>query len=129
MKASLFSATIEDFEIIPKIRLPLKMKWTKAGKRYLSMKSNLAFELRQRFGFNREILQGLLSLSCAIHYKDRRKRDCDNSIGAIMDALQYRDDSKGILPIIENDHQIRELKKCNIFYDGKARLVVELRRL
>lgn len=129
MRASLFHAVIEDFEVIPKIRLPLKMKWSKAGQRYLSMKANLAYELRRHFGFRRDTLKDILSLSCAIHYKDRRKRDCDNSIGAIMDALQYKDESKGILPIIENDHQIRELKKCNIFYDGKARLVIELRRL
>ena len=127
MTQSLFRATIEDFEVIPKIRLPLTMKWSKAGKRYLSMKANLAYELRRHFGFNRDKLDVLLSLSCAIHYKDRRKRDVDNSVGAIMDALQYADPSKGLEAIIENDHQIRELKKCNIFYDGKARLVIELR--
>lgn len=125
----LFRATIEDFEVIPKIRLPLTMKWSKAGRRYLSMKANLAYELRRHFGFRRDILKEELSLSCAIHYKDRRKRDVDNSVGAIMDALQYEDKSKGLSPIIENDHQIRELRKCNIFYDGKARVVIELRRL
>lgn len=125
----LFRATIEDFEVIPKIRLPLTMKWSKAGKRYLSMKANLAYELRRHFGFRRETLQGLLSLSCAIHFNNKRKRDIDNSVATLMDALQYADPSKGILPIIENDHQIRELKKCNIFYDGKARVVIELRLL
>lgn len=129
MSDVLFRATIEGFEIIPKIRLPLKMKWSQSGQRYLCMKENLAYELRGHFGFRRDTLEGLLSLSCAIHYINKRKRDVDNSVGAIMDALQYCDASKGIYPIIENDHQIRELKKCNIFYDGKARVVVELRRL
>ena len=129
MKNSLFSCTIEDFEVIPKIRLPLKMKWSKAGQRYLSMKANLAYELRRHYGFNRDKLDGLLSLSCAIHFNNNRKRDIDNAVATLMDALQYSDPSKGIYAIIENDHQIRELSKCNIFYDGKSRLIVTLRRL
>ena len=129
MKTSLFSCTIEDFEVIPKIRLPLMMKWSKAGQRYLSMKANLAYELRRRYGFNRDKLDGLLSLSCAIHFNNKRKRDIDNAVATLMDALQYSDPSKGIHAIIENDHQVRELSKCNIFYDGKSRLTVTLRRL
>ena len=129
MRASLFHAVIEDFEVIPKIRLPLKMKWSKAGKRYLSMKANLAYELRRHYGFNRDKLDGQLSLSCAIHFNNNRKRDIDNAVATLMDALQYSDPSKGIYAIIENDHQIRELKKCNIYYDGRTRVVIELRRL
>lgn len=129
MRTNLFKATIEDFEIVPKIRLPLKMKWTKQGKRYLSMKTELAYELRKQFGFNRDTLTDLLSLSCEIHYKDKRKRDCDNSIGSIMDALQYSDASKGIMAIIENDHQIREISKCRVFYGSAAKVVIELKRL
>lgn len=121
MKASLFHATIEDFEVIPKIRLPLKMKWTKAGKRYLERKEQLAFIFKQHF-MEREPITCNVSMSCAIHLNHKRRTDLDNLIGFVSDSLEYSG-------VISNDQQIIELKKCNVYRDGKARLIVTLRRL
>lgn len=121
MANCLFRATIEDFEVIPKIRLPLKMKWSKAGKRYLERKEQLAWMLKKHFNGS-EPMSCNISLSCAIHLNHKRRTDLDNLIGFVGDSLQYAG-------IIADDRQIIELKKCNVFRDGKARLVIELRRL
>ena len=121
MTNKLFSVTIEDFEIIPKIRLPLKMKWTKAGRRYLERKEQLAFMLKKRFKYNEPITCNI-SLSCAIHLNHKRRTDLDNLIGFLCDSLQYAG-------IIADDRQIIELSKCKVFRDGKARVVIELRRI
>ena len=121
MKSVLFRATIEDVEIIPKIRLPLKMKWSKAGKRYLQHKEELAWLLKKHFMFTEPITCNV-SMSCAIHLKHRRRTDLDNLIGYVLDSLQYAG-------VIKDDRQIVELRKCNVFRDGKARLIIELRRL
>jgi len=117
----LYRAVIEDVEIIPKIRLPLKMKWSKAGQRYLQHKEELAWLLKKHFMFSEPITCNV-SMSCAIHLKHRRRTDLDNLIGYVLDSLQYAG-------VIKDDRQIVELKKCNVFRDGKARLIVELRRL
>lgn len=125
---TLFSATIEGFELTPKIRLPIKMKWSKQGQRYLKMKEDLAWKLREHYQ-GMDPLAFKISMSCAIHLKHRRRIDIDNLIGAVMDALQYRDDSKGIKPIILDDRQIKEFKKVNLFQGNINRIVVSLRRL
>lgn len=125
---TLFSATIEDFELTPKIRLPIKMKWSKQGQKYLKMKEALAWSL-QKYYQGVEPVAFEVSMSCAIHLKHRRRVDLDNLTGSIMDALQYQDDSKGIKPIILDDRQIKELKKVNLFQGKVNRVVVELRRL
>lgn len=128
MKPVLFQATIEDFEIIPKIRLPLTMKWSKQGQRYLKMKEVLAWKLREYYQ-GADPMAFEVSMSCAIHLKHRRRCDLDNLAGSLMDALQYRDDSKGIKPIILDDRQIKEFKKVNLFQGKVNRVVVNLRRL
>ena len=121
MKASLFHAVIEDFEVIPKIRLPLKMKWTKAGKRYLERKEQLAFILKQHFKLSEPITCNV-SMSCAIHLNHKRRVDLDNLVGFCQDSLQYSG-------VIKDDRQIIELSKCNVYRDGNSRLIVTLRRL
>lgn len=117
----LFRATIEGFEVIPKIRLPLTMKWSKAGRRYLERKEQLAWILKKHFNFDAPIDYDV-SLSCAIHLNHRRRTDLDNLIGFVGDSLQYAG-------VILDDRQIIEFKKCNLFRGKKARLIVELRRL
>ena len=117
----LYRAVIEDVEVIPKIRLPLKMKWSKAGQRYLQHKEELAWMLKKHFMFT-EPIDCNVSISCAIHLKHRRRTDLDNLLGYVFDCLQHA-------AVILDDKQIVELKKCNVFRDGKARLIVELRRL
>ena len=121
MRNVLFRATIEDFEIIPKIRLPLTMKWSKAGKRYLERKEQLAFLLKKHFMFNEPITCNV-SISCAIHLRHKRRTDLDNLLGYVFDSIQYAG-------IIADDRQIVEIRKSNVFRDGKARLVIELRRI
>jgi Holliday junction resolvase RusA-like endonuclease len=117
----LYRAIIEDVEIIPKIRLPLKMKWSKQGKRYLEHKEQLSWMLKKHFKFI-EPIDYNVSISCAIHLAHRRRVDLDNLLGYVFDSLQYAG-------VIKDDRQIVEVKKCNVFRDGCARLVVELRRL
>ena len=117
----LFSATIEEFEGVPKIRLPLKMKWSKEGQRYLSTKQALAWELKKCY-HGKDPMTFEMSLSCAIHLRHRRGIDIDNAVGFLMDSLQYAG-------IVENDKWIKELRKVNLFQGKVNRVVVELRRL
>lgn len=119
---SLFNCTIEDFGLIPKRRSPNKTKFREGSpeQKYLQNKEDLAWLLKSKY--KGKTITDDLSLSCGIHLSHRRKTDLDNLVGTIMDSLQYAG-------IIENDSQIREFGKCNIYQGKTNRIIICLKLL
>ena len=118
---TLFRAVIENFNIIPKVRMTQGSKWSKQAKRYLENQTALAWEMKKLCpaGF---CIDYPVELSFIIHRPNRRRVDTDNCLKSIQDALQQA-------RIIKDDYLIQGYGKSRLWYDGKARVVIELRRL
>jgi Holliday junction resolvase RusA-like endonuclease len=121
MKEILFRAIIEDFILIPCVRMTQASKWSKRARQYLVSQQSLAWEFRKHCvkGF---FIDYPVELTFSIHRPNKRKVDADNCIKSIQDALQ-------LSGIVINDNLIQGYGKSRMFFDGKARLIVELRRL
>ena len=117
----LYRAVIEGFIVIPYFRMTQRSKWTKPAKRYLDNQALLAWHLSQKW-YGKEAIDYPVEISYAVHFPTRHSRDNDNVLKAIQDALQYAG-------IVINDKWIQGTGKTRIHFDGKARLIVELRRL
>ena len=117
----LYRAVIEGFTVIPYVRMTQRSKWTKPAKRYLDNQASLAWHLSQKW-HGKEAIDYPIEISYAVHFPTRHSRDNDNVLKAINDALQYAG-------IVINDKWIQGTGKTRIYFDGKARLIVELRRL
>lgn len=122
MSDIIFTCTVEDFALIPKRRCPNKTKYRKGSpeQKYLANKEALAWEFKSKF--KGKTITGSLSLSCGIHLSHRRIVDLDNLTGTIKDALQDAG-------VIENDHQIKEFDKINMYQGKINRVCVTLKRL
>ncbi|MBI5193255.1 MAG: RusA family crossover junction endodeoxyribonuclease [Nitrospirae bacterium] len=117
----LFKATIENFVLLPKTRMTQRSLWNKRSMRYLENLKALALELKKQcpIGF---YINYPVELSFSVHRPTRHRIDADNCLKSIQDALQQA-------KIIENDSLIQGYGKSRLWFDGKARVIVELRRL
>lgn len=117
----LFSATIENFEIVPYTRMTQKSKYLDPrALKYLASQEALAFEFKKSWN-GKDAIDYPVEISFSVHVPHRRG-DCSNFLKAIEDALQYAG-------IISNDNIIEGIGRSNLFRDGKKRVVVNLRRL
>ena len=117
----LFRATIEGMTIIPYVRMTQRSKWSKPARRYLNSQEQLAWQLKKHWT-GKDGIDYPVEISYAAHFPTKHHRDNDNVLKALQDALQYAG-------IVINDKWIQGTGKTRIYYDGKARLVIELRRL
>ena len=96
-------------------------KWSKQAKRYLDSQKALAWEFK-RFWSGTGAIDYPVEISYAVHRKSRQVCDNSNILKAIEDALQYAG-------IVVNDRFIEATGRTRTYRDGKARVIVELRRL
>lgn len=117
----LYRAVIEGFIVIPYVRMTQRSKWSKPAKRYLDSQEQLAWHFKKTW-HGKEAIDYPVEISYAIHFPTKHSRDNDNCLKAVQDALQYAG-------IVANDKWIQGTGKTRVYFDGKARLIVELRRL
>lgn len=118
----LYEATVEDFTVIPYVRMTRKGKWkNKRAQRYLETQSALAWEFKAQ-NKRKEPIDEPCVLSYTVHLPHKRRVDDDNIRKALQDALQYAG-------VIENDCLIKGTDKTRTWQDGKNRIVVVLTRL
>lgn len=119
----LFQATIEDFTMIPKVRMTQRSKWTKAAKRYLASQEALATLFKAAYGTKDPIDEPCI-ISFSVHLPHRRRIDSDNIDKALRDSLEYAG-------VITNDYLIRGTDHTRLHQKSKgtARVVVSLKRL
>lgn len=123
MSNILFTFSLNDFEVFPKVRMTTKGKWNKRARRQLDNQGALAQWFKKAYGNKKPITEPCL-LSFAIHLPHKRRVDVDNLQKAIQDALQYGG-------VIENDYLIRGTDNTRLWQRarGPARVCVTLKRL
>lgn len=104
MPKVLFSTIIEDFHLIPKMRLTQKGKYSPRAKRYYENQNSLAWRFKQSWFYNfrgRKSIDFPIKLEFCIWVKDKRVKDIDNLCGAIMECLKkagiIKDDNTKII--------------------------------
>ena len=117
----LYRAVIEGFTVIPYFRMTQRSKWSKPARRYLDNQETLAWFFKKNW-HGTDPIDYPIEISYAVHFPTKHSRDNDNVLKAIQDALQYAG-------IVKNDKWIQGTGKTRIYFDGKARLIIELRRL
>lgn len=116
---SLFSCTINNFQVTPYVRMTQKGKFVKPrAQAYLGNQDALAWEFRRA---HRQVdpINGELELSFTVHLPHERLVDADNILKALQDALQKSG-------VITNDCQIKGYGKSRLYQDGQARVIVVL---
>ncbi|WP_347245365.1 RusA family crossover junction endodeoxyribonuclease [Thermogutta sp.] len=94
-----------------------RMVLSREGRRYRQAVWDLLFVKRYLFGLGR--FSGPVSVSLRIHPPDQRKRDLDNVLKAIFDALQGGG-------IIQDDVQIREVHAAFAEPVENGKVIVEV---
>ena len=127
MNDILFTCSIDDFEVYPKVRMTQRSKWNPRAKRQLENQANMAtwFRIHYRGGNKKkEPISFPCILSFAVHLPHKRRIDVDNIQKAIQDALEYGG-------IVENDCLIRGTDKTRLWQKSKgvSRVCVTLKRL
>lgn len=119
----LFQATIEDFTMIPKVRMTQRSKWTKAARRYLASQEALATLFKAAYGQKYPISIPCI-ISFSVHLPHKRRVDSDNIDKALRDSLQRAG-------VIEDDYLIRGTHNTILHQKSKgpARVVVSLKAL
>lgn len=115
----LFCCTINDFQVIPYVRMTQKGKFVKKrAQDYLGNQDALAWEFRRAHRREKSI-NGELELSFTVHLPHKRLVDTDNVLKALQDALQRSG-------VIGNDCQVKGYGKSRLYQDGQAKVSVEL---
>lgn len=118
---NLFSITIEDFHMIPAVRMTGKSIYgSRTRKRtmaYLDNKRALAWLFKQ--AHKGETITTPCILSFAVHLPHRRIVDVDNIQKTIQDALQ---DAQ----VVSNDHLIKGTDKTRLYQKAKGPARVEV---
>ena len=117
----LFTASVEGFTIMPKVRMTQGSKWSPRAKQYLKSQSDLAMLLKAQYKRKTPISEPCI-LSYAVHLPHKRRVDDDNVRKALQDSLQHAG-------IILDDYLIRGTDKTRLYQDGEARVVVVLKSL
>lgn len=119
----LFQATIEDFTMVPYVRMTQKNKWRPGPQRYLKSQQDLAWLFKAAYKKSMPIDVPCI-ISYSVHLPHNRGVDEDNIGKALRDALQYA-------RVIENDKLIRGSNKTILHQKAKgpARVVVSLKAL
>lgn len=121
MKEILYRAIIEDFTLVPYVRMTQKSKWSKNARRYLDNQQSLAWEFKKHCP-GTFCIDYPVEISFQVHRPTKHRADFDNCLKALQDALEH----SGIL---RNDFWIQGSGKSRIWFDGTAKVIVELRRL
>lgn len=99
--------------------------WRSVGKRVLISKEgrqyreNVGFSLLNA-GYRRGLsMSGRLAVNIALHPPDRRRRDLDNVLKSLLDAMQHAG-------VYEDDSQIDRIsiERCGVLAGGLARVEV-----
>lgn len=119
----LFQATIEDFAMVPYVRMTQKNKWSSTAQRYLRSQRDLAWVFKAAYKNSYPIDEPCL-ISFSVHLPHRRVVDSDNIDKALRDALQYG-------RVVSNDKLIRGTDKTILHQraGGPARVVVSLKTI
>lgn len=120
---TLFQATIEDFVVVPYVRMTQKTKWRPGPQRYLKSQRDLAWLFKEAYKGGDPIDVPCI-ISFSVHLPHNRGVDSDNVDKALRDSLQYA-------RVIENDRLIRGTDQTIVHQKAKgpARVVVSLKRL
>jgi len=119
----LFTCSLEDFEVYPKVRMTQKSKWNPRAKRQLENQASMAEWFQLAYKGKPAIAEPCI-LSFAVHLPHKRRIDVDNIQKAIQDALQYGG-------IVVDDYLIRGTDTTRLWQRSKgvSRLCVTLKRL
>lgn len=119
----LFQATIEDFTMVPYVRMTQKNKWRPGPQRYLKSQQDLAWLFKAAYTKSKPIDEPCI-ISFSVHLPHRRRVDSDNIDKALRDSLQHAG-------VITDDYLIRgtDYTRLHQKSKGTARVVVSLKRL
>jgi len=118
----LFYAIIENFQIVPYVRMTRRGKWiSKQAKRYLSNQEQLAWIFKQDWG-SKPPIDCPVAISFSVHVSHNRQIDSDNVDKALRDALQKAG-------VIKNDRLIIGTNITRLWHDGIDRVVVQLEKV
>jgi len=83
---AIFTATLENFVLIPKLKRTHKGRFSPAAKKYHANQNTIAWEFKKASMLNSPINYPI-KLTCSIYLKDKKRKDLGNLIGSIEDAL------------------------------------------
>ena len=94
---------------------------SKKGREFTGTVDGEMFDYRQRHALKREPLTDRLSLDITLHPPDKRKRDIDNYLKALLDACTHAG-------LWEDDEQIDEihLRRGEIIKGGLVRMKIDV---
>ena len=115
----LFEAQVNNFKLIPCVRMTRFSKWNRRAQAYLKNQEELAWRLKTQFNGPYPPIDKPCTLSADIHIGHKRRVDLDNLIKSIQDALQKAG-------IVKNDYLIVGYKRVSLHQDELNTLTVRL---